>query len=259
MTRRKTASIGDSIVREQCKLLRLPTVAAQFEVMAADAARQDQTHTRYLEALFGAELDEREQRAIERRVRDARFPRFKTLEEFDFAESEYVSAQRLGELSAGGYIDRGEPVVLIGDCGTGKTHLATGLCVAAARQKRKVRFTTATALINEMVEAQHRQVLGRALQRWASFDVIAIDEVGYIPFAEIGAELLYQVISDRAEKAALIVTTNLPFSEWTQVFPNPRLCKAVLDRVTDRAHIIETGTESHRFKRTMNRKEPRKR
>ena len=143
--------------------------------------------------------------------------------------------------------------------GTGKTHLATGLCVAAARQKRKVRFTTATALINEMVEAQHRQVLGRALQRWASFDVIAIDEVGYIPFAEIGAELLYQVISDRAEKAALIVTTNLPFSEWTQVFPNPRLCKAVLDRVTDRAHIIETGTESHRFKRTMKRKEPRRR
>ena len=122
-----------------------------------------------------------------------------------------------------------------------------------------MRFTTATALLNEMVEAQHRQVLGRALQRWASFDVIAIDEVGYIPFAEIGAELLYQVISDRAEKAALIVTTNLPFSEWTQVFPNPRLCKAVLDRVTDRAHIIETGTESHRFKRTMKRKEPRRR
>ena len=259
MTRRATASIAESIVREQCKLLKLPTVAAQFEQMSADAARQGQTHTRYLEALFAAELDEREQRAIERRVRDARFPRFKTLEEFDFAKSEHVSAQRLGELSGGGYIDRREPVVLIGDCGTGKTHLATGLCVAAARQKRKVRFTTATALINEMVEAQHRQVLGRALQRWASFDVIAIDEVGYIPFAEIGAELLYQVISDRAEKAALIVTTNLPFSEWTQVFPNPRLCKAVLDRVTDRAHIIETGTESFRFKRTMSRKEPRKR
>ncbi len=252
---RTSGSIASSIVREQCKLLRLPTIAAQFEAMAADAARQGQTHTRYLEALFGAELDEREQRAIGRRMRDARLPRMKTLEEFDFATSGQVSAQRIGELSGGGYIERGEPVVLIGDCGTGKTHLATGLCVAAARQKRKVRFTTATGLINELVEAQHRQVLGRALQRWAGFDLIAIDEVGYVPFAEVGAELLYQVISDRAERAALIVTTNLPFSEWTQVFPNTRLCKAVLDRVTDRAHIVETGTESYRFKRTVDRKQ----
>jgi len=251
--------MAESIIREQCRLLKLPTVAAQFEQMSADAARQGQTHTRYLEALFAAELDEREQRAVQRRLRDARFPRVKTLEEFDFTKSELVSAQRIGELSSGGYIDRGEPVVLLGECGTGKTHLATGLCVAAARQKRKVRFTTATGLINELVEAQHRQVLGRALQRWASFDLLAIDEVGYIPFAEVGAELLYQVISDRAEKAALIVTTNLPFSEWTQVFPNPRLCKAVLDRVTDRAHIIETGKESFRFKRTVERKATRKR
>lgn len=252
-------AVDASVIRQQCKLLKLPTVAGQFDTMAAESARRNQSHLNYLQALLAAELEERERRLIERRVREAKFPRMKTLEEFDFSQSPNVPAARIRELMSGGYIERGEPVVFIGDCGTGKTHLATGLCVAAARQKRKVRFTTATGLINELVEAQHRQALGRALQRWASYDLIAIDEVGYVPFAEVGAELLYQVISDRAELSALIVTTNLSFSEWTQVFPNPRLCKAVLDRVTDRAHIIETGDESHRFLRTMTRKERRKR
>ena len=122
--------------------------------------------------------------------------------------------------------------------------------MAACQQKRRVRFTTAAGLVNELVEAQHHNLLGRALARWSRYELIAIDEVGYVPFADVGAELLFQVISDRAERATIIVTTNLPFSEWTQVFSNPRLCKAILDRLTDRAHIIETGTESYRFRRT---------
>jgi DNA replication protein DnaC len=257
---RQTAEgIDTAVVRQQCKALKLPTIGSQFEALAGEAARRNQSHTSYLQALFAAELDDRERRLIERRVREARIPRMKTLEEFDFTKSPNISASLVRELSEGGYVTRGEPVVLIGECGTGKTHLATGLCVAAAKQKRKVRFTTATGLINELVEAQHRQTLGRALQRWATYDLIAVDEIGYVPFAEVGAELLYQVISDRAERSALIVTTNLPFSEWTQVFPNTRLCKAVLDRVTDRAHIIETGTESFRFRRTLERQQKGKR
>src|ERR1700730_17133652 len=138
--------------------------------------------------------------------------------------------------------------------GTGKTHLLTGLAVAACRQKRRVRFATAAALINELVEAKHQLQLGRVLARWARYDLIAIDEVGYVPLAEVGAEFLFQVIAERAEKAAVIVTTNLPFSEWTQVIPNARLCKALIDRITDRAHIIETGAESYRFRRTMDKK-----
>jgi DNA replication protein DnaC len=137
-------------------------------------------------------------------------------------------------------------VVLIGECGTGKSHLATGLCLEACRQKRRVRFTTAAALVNDLVEAKQNNPVRRAMARWQKYELIALDEVGYVPLADIGAEFLFQVISDRAEKAAPIVTTNLPFSEWTTVFPNPRLCKALLDRVTDRAHIIETGTESSR-------------
>ena len=141
--------------------------------------------------------------------------------------------------------------------GTGKTHLLTGLAVAACRQQRRVRFATAAALINELVEAKHQLQLGRALARWARYDLIALDEVGYVPLAEVGAEFLFQVIAERAEQAAVIVTTNLPFSEWTSVIPNARLCKALVDRITDRAHIIETGTESYRFRRTLEKRKAR--
>jgi DNA replication protein DnaC len=162
-----------------------------------------------------------------------------------------VSPTKLSELAEGGYLERAEPVVFIGDSGTGKTHLLTALCVAACRQRRRVRFTTAAALVNELVEAKQELQLRRVLGRWARYDVIAIDEVGYVPLAELGAEFLFQVVADRAERAAVLLTTNLPFSEWTQVIPNARLCKALLDRITDRAHIIETGTESYRFRRTL--------
>ena len=183
----------------------------------------------------------------------------KTLEDFDFSQAPTISAAQIRDLADGGYIDRAEPVVLTGDCGTGKTHLATALCVAACRQKRRVRFTTATALVNEFVEARNENRVGRLLARWFRYDLVAVDEVGYVPLADIGAEFLYQVVSERAERAALIVTTNLSFSEWTQVFANPRLCKAMVDRVTDRAHIIETGKESYRFRRTLEarKKKPR--
>ncbi len=123
--------------------------------------------------------------------------------------------------------------------------------MAACRQKRRVRFTTAAGLVNELVEAKHQLQLRRVLARWSRYELIAIDEVGYVPLAEVGAEFLFQVIAERAERAAVILTTNLPFSEWTQVIPNTRLCKALLDRITDRAHIIETGSESYRFRRTL--------
>jgi len=137
--------------------------------------------------------------------------------------------------------------LLIGEPGTGEIHLASGLCVAACRQRPRTRFTTAAALVNELVEAKHSNQLSRALGRWSRYEMIIINELGYVPLAEVGAELLFQVIADRAERTALIITTNVPFSEWPQVFPNACLCKAMLDRLTDRAHIIETGTESFRF------------
>ena len=238
-------------IQQQCKLLHLPTVAGQCAQLAEQAVRERRTHLGFLEALLQAELEDREQRLVERRIREAHLPRMKTLEEFDFAQCPKVSAQQIHELAEGGYIARAEPIIFIGDSGTGKTHLLTGLAVAACRQKRRVRFATAAALINELVEAKHQLQLGRVLARWARYDLVVLDEVGYVPLAEVGAELLFQVIAERAEKAAVIVTTNLPFSEWTQVVPNSRLCKALVDRITDRAHIIETGTASFRFRRSL--------
>jgi DNA replication protein DnaC len=191
--------------------------------------RERRTHLGYLEALLQAELEEREQRLIERRIHEARLPRMKTLAEFDFGRNPKVSAQQIHELAKGDYLAKAEPVIFIGDRGTGKTHRLTALAVAACRQQHRVRFATAAALINQLVEAKHQLQLGRVLARWARYDLIAIDEVGYVPLAEVGAEFLFQVIAERVEKAAVMVTTNLPFSEWTQVIPNPRLCKALID------------------------------
>jgi DNA replication protein DnaC len=247
----RAESLTEAAIDQHCRLLRLPTIAAQCQRLAKDAVQQQQPYLTYLAELLSAEVDERERHTIERRIKDARLPRIKALEDFDFSAASLVSAPQIRELAEGGYINRAEPIIFIGDSGTGKTHLATGLCLAACRQKKRVRFITAAGLVNELVEAQHHNQLGRALQRWTRYDLIAIDEMGYVPFAQVGAELMFQVISERAERATLVITTNLPFSEWTQVFPNARLCKALLDRITDRATIIETGSDSYRFKRTI--------
>jgi DNA replication protein DnaC len=247
-------AVQESAIKQHCKLLHLPTIGGQCSRLAEQAEHEHHGYLGYLDALLSAELDEREQNTIIRRIQEAHLPKVKTLEEFDFREAQALSATKIWELAEGDYIERAEPVVFIGDCGTGKTHLLTALCVAACRQKRRVRFTTASGLVNELVEAKQQLQLKRILARWERYDLIAIDEVGYVPLAEVGAELLFQVIADRSEKAALILTTNLPFSEWTQVIPNARLCKALLDRITDRAHIIETGTESYRFRRTLQKR-----
>lgn len=248
------AGLQAAAIQQQCKLLRLPAVGSQCKGLAEQAVREKQSHLDYLETLLAAEMEERERNTVQRRLRDARLPRLKSLEEFDFSQSPKISATEIRQLAEGGYIERAEPILFIGDCGTGKTHLMTGLCVAACRQKRRVRFTTTAGLVNDLVEAQQQLQLRRVLARWARYELIAIDEVGYVPLADIGAEFLFQVIAERAEKAVVMMTTNLPFSEWTQVIPNARLCKALLDRVTDRAHIIETGSDSYRFRRTLEKR-----
>lgn len=244
-------ALSGATIRHYCKQLRIPTVGSQFERLAEEAVKQDQRHVDYLEALLRSEIEERDERLVTRRIKEARLPRVKTLDDFDFASAPNISPMQIRELAEGGYITRCESVIFNGETGTGKTHLASALIVAACRQKRRARFTTAAELVNDLVEAQHQKQLARALARWARYELIVIDELGYVPLIDIGSELLFQVISDRAERAALIITTNLPFSEWTQVFTNPRLCKAVLDRVTDRATILETGNESYRFRRTL--------
>jgi DNA replication protein DnaC len=246
-------SLQEASIGAQCKTLRLPTIGSHFLKIAEQATREGHSHIRYLDALLAAELEEREDRLVTRRLFEARIPRMRTLDDFDFKVSP-VPMPQIRELAEGSYLDRAEPVLFLGDTGTGKTHLMTALCVQACRQRRRTRFISAASLINELVEAQRNGQLSRALNRWKKWEHLAIDEMGYVPLQETGAELLFQVITERAEKAAILITTNLPFSEWSTVFPNARLCKALLDRVTDRAHIIETGTDSYRFRRTIERK-----
>src|SRR5277367_4791076 len=241
-------------IQQYARQLHLPTLGDQFAGLAEEAVKEKQSHLSYLEALLEAEVEERDRKTVARRIQEAHFPAVKTLEEFDFQSSQHIPAAMVRNLSEGGYIGRTEPVIFLGETGTGKTHLATGLGVAACRQRKRVRFTTAAEMVNELVEARHNNELSRITARWTRYELLVIDEMGYVALAEAGAEMLFQVIAGRAEKAAVIITTNLPFSEWTTKFPNTRLCKAMLDRLTDQAHIIETGDESYRFRRTLAKK-----
>jgi DNA replication protein DnaC len=248
-----TSKMQSAVIRELCKPLRLPTVAAQAMRLAEQAAKEKQSPLSFLEALLSAEVEEREQNAVGRRIKEAHFPKVKSLEEFNFQEAQHLPVTLIRHLADGGYIGKTEPVLFLGDTGTGKTHLAIALGVAACRQRKRVRFTTAAEMVNELVEARHNNELSRVTARWTRYELLVIDEMGYVALAEAGAEMLFQVIAGRVEKAAVIVTTNLPFSEWTTVFPNARLCKAMVDRLTDRAHIIDTGGESYRFRRSLDK------
>jgi DNA replication protein DnaC len=247
--------LQEAAVRQYAKQLRLPTLGSQFARLAEQAVKEKQSHLSYLEALLEGELEERERKAMARRIQEARFPAVKTLEEFDFQCAPHIPAALLRSLGEGGYLARKEPIIFLGETGTGKTHLATGLAVAACRQRKRVRFTTAAEMVTELIEAQNQAELNRVRNRWLRYELIVIDELGYVMMPDAAAELLFQVIAGRAERAAVIVTTNLPFSEWTTKFPNARLCKALLDRLTDQANIIETGNESYRFRRTLEKKQ----
>jgi DNA replication protein DnaC len=248
------ANLQQSTIRQYTRQLRLPTVGGQYLKLAEEAVKEKQGHVAYLEALLGVELEERERNAVARRIQEAKFPKVKTLEDFHFEEAPLVPAAQIRKLAEGGYLSRSEPIIFLGDTGTGKTHIATGLAVEACRQRKRVRFTTTAELVNELIEAKNQSELNRITNRWLRYELIVIDEMAYVAMPEPAVELLFQVISGRAERAAVIVTTNLPFSEWNTMFPNARLCKAMLDRLTDQAHIIDTGKESYRFRRTLERK-----
>lgn len=231
-----------------CRELKLPSIARDARRVADEAERHGTGHLAYVMTLLESEIAERRGRRAERRTKDACFPIVKTLEGFDFNRSPAIPEGKLRRLSEGHWIDAAETVLLVGEPGTGKTHLATALGVAAARQGRRVRFVTVGRLANELVEARGAFELSRVVGRYSRIDLLVLDELGYLPLSQSDAELIFQVLSERHEQRALVLTTNLPFSEWTSVFPDPRLCRAVLDRLTHRAHIIETGTESGRLR-----------
>ncbi|MGH9004800.1 MAG: IS21-like element helper ATPase IstB [Acidimicrobiia bacterium] len=229
--------------------LRLPMVRAESRRLAELAQRSQLSYLAYLAEVLSAECDERAERRRQRRIHEARFPRMKRLADFDTAAAPTVNPTTIATLAAGSYLDAGEPVVLLGESGTGKSHLLIGLGVAACEQGRRVRYLTTAQLVNELVEAADERRLSRIVARYGRLDLLCLDEFGYVQLDSRGAELLFQVITEREEKASIATVSNLPFSEWGQIIPDPRLV-AIVDRVTFHAHIIETGTESYRLKVT---------
>ena len=243
---------------ELCRALKLPAVGRDATRLAREAVRQSVNPLAYVVDLLETELEERRTRRAQRRVKEANFPVAKTLEGFDFKRASHLPESLLRNLAEGSYIEKAEPILFLGEPGTGKTHLATALGFAAAQQGRKVRFTTAASLVTELIEAKDSRQLTSIVNRHARVDVLILDELAYLPLSRSDAELLFRVLGERQERRPIIVTTNLPFSEWTTMFPDPRLCKAVVDRLTYRAHIIETGMESDRLSQTIQRQNRRK-
>jgi DNA replication protein DnaC len=244
----------EALVEAHARELHLPAIRTRFRALAAEAVREQQTPLAYLAALLEAEVTERAERRERRRLLDARFPLIKRLEDFRFADNPKVPQATIAALAEGSWIDDRESVILIGESGTGKTMLATALAVCACQQGRRVRFTTLAGLATELQEADSRKELARVVGRYTRIEVLVLDELGYLALPDGAAELVFQVISERNERASMICTTNLPFGEWTKVFPDARLAKAVVDRITHKAHIIDTGTESWRFRHGLDRK-----
>jgi DNA replication protein DnaC len=244
----------ETLVEAHARELHLPAIRERFRALAAEATREQQTPLAYLAALLEAEVTERSERRERRRLLDARFPQIKHLEDFRFQDNPNVPQATIAALAEGAWIDDRESVIFVGESGTGKTMLATALAVCACQRGRRVRFTTLAGLANELQEANSRRELARVVARYARTELVVLDELGYLALPDGAAELVFQVISERNERGSLIVTTNLPFAEWTKVFPDPRLAKAVVDRLTHKAHIIDCGSESWRFRHGLARR-----
>lgn len=236
---------------ELCKNLQLTVVAKQVEEACQQAQRQQLPYNNFLFNLLSEELDVRLHRRASRRLKEAKFPSIKTLEGFNFERSPQLPEVLIRQLSQGQYINDAKPIIFIGEPGTGKTHLASALGYAAAMQGEPVRFTSASQLVNLLIEAKDSRVLSSITQRYARYKLLILDELGYLPLSKTDSELLFQVISQRQERLPIIITTNLPFSEWTSIFPDQRLCRALIDRITHNAYIIETGERSARLEDTL--------
>ena len=244
------------LLEHHLKELKLPSFLREYGKMAAQCAAEGVDHPQYLLRLAELELIDRHQRMVQRRIRAARFPAVKSLDAFDFTAIPSVNKQLVMELARCEYIQRRENVIAVGNSGTGKTHVALGLGLAACQRGMSVGFTTAAALVHELMEARDEKRLLNLQRQLSRLSLLIIDEQGFVPLSPTGAELLFEVFSQRYERGSVMVTTNLPFDEWTEVFGSERLTGALLDRLTHHVHILEMNGDSYRLKRSRETASP---
>jgi DNA replication protein DnaC len=246
------------LLAHHLRQLKLPTVLREYEKVAAEAAREGQDHVRYLLRLVELELIDRERRMVERRIRAARFPAVKSVDTFDFTAIPSLNKPLVLELARCEYVVARDNIIALGNSGTGKTHICLALGLAACQRGLSVAFTTAAGLVHQLMEARDEKRLLRLQAQLSAVKLLIVDELGYVPLSQTGAELLFEVFSQRHERGSTIVSSNLPFDEWTSVFGNQRLTGALLDRLTHHVHILEMNGESYRLKqsRARRRKEP---
>jgi DNA replication protein DnaC len=245
------------LLKHHLKALKLPTMTAECEAAAQRCATDNVDHLGFLLQLCERELLDRERRAADRRLKAAKFPAVKTLGDFDFVAQPSVNKPLVLELLRCHYVDRRENVLLVGSPGTGKTHLATALAVAACGAGKRVRFWRVTELVTQLMEARDERALTRWKGQLRRLDLLVLDELGYVPASKVGAELLFEVISLAYERTSVVVTTNLPFERWVEVLGSERLTGAALDRLTHRCHILEMNGESYRLKDAKRRRHGR--
>lgn len=253
----KTETKSTVLLLHHLKVLKLPTMLRECPKVAGRCAAENVDHLGFLLQLCELELIDRERRAADRRLKAARFPMHKTLDTFDFPAQPSVNKPLIVELARGEYIDKRENLLLVGNSGTGKSHLAIALGILACGQGRRVRFVRVTELITQLMEAREDRELMRLRKQLGQLDLLILDELGYVPASKVGSELLFDVISTAYERMSLIVTTNLPFENWTEVLGSERLTGATLDRLTHRCHIIEAGGESYRLRDAKRRRSKR--
>ena len=249
-----TADTPQVLLEHHLKQLRLPTFLREYDKVARQCAAESVDYPRYLLRLTEQELLDRERRATERRIHQARFPVVKSLDTFEFLAIPVVNKALVLELARCEFLLRRENVLLLGNSGTGKTHLALALGLSACQRGHRVRFTTAAAMVHELMEAKDEKRLLRYQKQMASYELLIVDELGFVPLSKSGAELLFEVFSQRYERGSTMVTSNLPFQEWTEVLGSERLTGALLDRLTHHVHILEMNGESYRLKQSKRKR-----
>lgn len=244
----------NALLMENLKTLKLSAMKRDLESHIRQAKQDKMGYDEFLLNITEIEVLTRKENGYKRRLLEAKFPLVKPLETFDFGAAPDLDARLINELSGCGYVKESRNILFLGKSGTGKTHLATGLGIEACKNGIRTRFVTGCGLANELIEARDEKVLSRIIKRYSRYGVLIIDELGYVPFSKEGAQLIFQILAERNERMPVIITTNMGFGDWTQIFGDANLTAALLDRITHRAHVINCTWESYRLKETLKHK-----